>query len=1040
MISYKDISSNKNKIMNKGPSIFKEYVKHVADYKQKYGENTVVLMQVGSFYEIYAVVNDTDNVGEVNIYDICQGILGITVTKRDKKVREVSFKNYLMSGFQIDYSSKFINKLIEHNYHVVLIDQLSGPPNVVRGLGNIISPGTIISDRCADSNSFIMSLYIEKINHLVIGGVSLIDVSTGECYIYDIHKSNDTNFWKDEINKLINFYSPKEYIFQLYNIDLSKDDIINYWDITHSSIQLNHYTDSTYLSISYQNDILQKIYKCEGMLSPIESLDLEFKNELRNSLIYLLQYIYEHRVDITQNINKPKEIEDTNYLSLTSNSVRQLNVISNYSYYKGKNESLLAICDSCGTIMGKRMLKERLLYPCINSAEIDKRYTIIESMLQDNFYKCIRSNITKISDLDKSLRMMGLDMLSPNDLFTTKLSYDFAHRILQDVSNNELMNHYQSYISSIDTFTSFYKDMNSIFNFDNFHGTYNHTCETSLFHVTIYPEIDLLESSLKDIFLRIQCITKRISGIIESPNSCKLEFNDQRGWYIYCTKKRTTILKGRFKNIPNHNLNIRRDNELIYEIPCDSFTFMNKDKSNMIIDSPIIKELTDQLIYLNKQLKEKNTYFWNKTIHELYSNYSDGLRSFHQFIADIDVSSNNAKISLEHGYHRPIIKDSTKSFVESRGLRHPIVERLTQDTEYVCNDVTLGKDNHDGLLLFGTNACGKSTLMKAIGLNIIMAQAGLYVAASSFIFNPYRKIFTRILNNDNIFRSQSSFAVEMQELKTIFKSCDENSLILGDELCSGTETNSAISIVGSSLLDLAEKQTSFIITSHLHQLNDIEEVTTIPNLDIYHLQIEVEGNDLIYNRKMCKGAGPPIYGLKVCEAMGLPSDFIKNAKQIQNKLLSKHNSIVSTKSSQYNKDVFMDCCKICSATENLETHHIKEQCLADDNNMIDNHHKNKKHNVVALCKGCHDKVTYGNLVIYGYKETSKGPTLDYEYIKYEQTKKKKLTIKQVSTITGYKHLIEENEISKKNLIHLLDSKYDIKISPTILNKVLEGSY
>ena len=96
MISYKDISSNKNKIMNKGPSIFKEYVKHVADYKQKYGENTVVLMQVGSFYEIYAVVNDTDNVGEVNIYDICQGILGITVTKRDKKVREVSFKNYLM--------------------------------------------------------------------------------------------------------------------------------------------------------------------------------------------------------------------------------------------------------------------------------------------------------------------------------------------------------------------------------------------------------------------------------------------------------------------------------------------------------------------------------------------------------------------------------------------------------------------------------------------------------------------------------------------------------------------------------------------------------------------------------------------------------------------------------------------------------------------------------------------------------------------------------------------------------------------------------
>ena len=95
----------------------------------------------------------------------------------------------------------------------------------------------------------------------------------------------------------------------------------------------------------------------------------------------------------------------------------------------------------------------------------------------------------------------------------------------------------------------------------------------------------------------------------------------------------------------------------------------------------------------------------------------------------------------------------------------------------------MGKDNKDGILLFGTNACGKSTLMKAIGLNVIMAQAGLFVACSEFQLKPYTKIFTRILNNDNIFRAQSSFAVEMMELRSIFQLGDENSLILGDELC-----------------------------------------------------------------------------------------------------------------------------------------------------------------------------------------------------------------------------------------------------------------
>ena len=97
--------------------------------------------------------------------------------------------------------------------------------------------------------------------------------------------------------------------------------------------------------------------------------------------------------------------------------------------------------------------------------------------------------------------------------------------------------------------------------------------------------------------------------------------------------------------------------------------------------------------------------------------------------------------------------------------------------------------------MFGTNACGKSTFMKAVGLNIIMAQAGLFVASSTFQYKPYTQIFTRILNNDNIFRSQSSFAVEMQELKSILNRSDDHSLVLGDELCSGTESISALSIL-----------------------------------------------------------------------------------------------------------------------------------------------------------------------------------------------------------------------------------------------------
>ena len=163
----------------------------------------------------------------------------------------------------------------------------------------------------------------------------------------------------------------------------------------------------------------------------------------------------------------------------------------------------------------------------------------------------------------------------------------------------------------------------------------------------------------------------------------------------------------------------------------------------------------------------------------------------------------------------------------------------------MTNDIILGNKT-DGILLFGTNACGKSTFMKAMGLNIVLAQSGLYVAADSFEYTPYKQIFTRILNNDNIFRSQSSFAVEIEELRGILKRACSNSLILGDELCSGTETKSALSIVSTGLYELSQRKSSFIFTSHLHQLNDIDVVKNLDNLDIYHLKIKYENDKLIY--------------------------------------------------------------------------------------------------------------------------------------------------------------------------------------------------
>ena len=136
-----------------------------------------------------------------------------------------------------------------------------------------------------------------------------------------------------------------------------------------------------------------------------------------------------------------------------------------------------------------------------------------------------------------------------------------------------------------------------------------------------------------------------------------------------------------------------------------------------------------------------------------------------------------------------------------------------------------------------------------------MAQAGMFVPCSSFEYKPYTAIFTRILGNDNIFKGLSTFTVEMSEVSTFINTCDENSLNLGEEVCSGTETSSAVSIFAEVLLWLNKKGASHIFASHFHQLTTMKEITSLKKLAIKHMSVTNINGILHYTRKLEDGSG-----------------------------------------------------------------------------------------------------------------------------------------------------------------------------------------
>ena len=1016
----------------------KRYINYHNEYVKKYGNNTVVLIQTGSHFNLFAVINDEINEGP-DIYHICQNILNITVSKQNKNKPGISFSNCLLAGFPVGSIQKYENILLDHNYTIVIIEQITPPPNPERGVTRIVSPGTSIENYNKKDSHYLMSIYIEKNVYMdkdvYIVGVSSIDLSTGKNYLHSvISKVDDTNYWNDEIGRYIHFYNPSEIIFQTHNLLLTEEEIIQNWDINHNSIQINHYKDKLFLKLSYQNEFFQKIFNFNSMLTPIEDLDLEINNELVLSYIYLLQYINDHRAETLTNIEKPEFVKDEKYLCLTSNSIRQLNVLNNYSYFKGKNESLLSVCNLCVTPMGRRLFKERLLYPSINRDTIQKRYDCINLFKKDKFYELICKDLRKVSDLEKSLRKMGLGILQPNDFFSDSLSFDYAIKVVQSLKDNDEVLTFMD--DNIDFFEKFHNEINETFLFQNFTPSGN--LEKSILKPGIHLQLDDYDKLTDDYTNILLNIVKRLSHLLDnSENSIKLDYDERFGWHLYCTNKRSTTLKERLNNIQNTSIHVKDDTKVLYSLKREDFSFKKKDKSSIIIELEIVSSISKKLIIIQDKLVRLNKEQWNLRMELIYKTYHQSLKKFYLFLSEVDFYCSGAKLSVQNGYTCPEIITSDKSFLDVKELRHPIVEKIHVDTPYITNDIVLGNDDKDGILLFGTNACGKSTFMKAVGLNIIMAQAGLFVAASSFRFTPYTQIFTRILNNDNIFRSQSSFAVEIQELKSIMNRANSNSLVLGDELCSGTESTSALSIIATGLNILCERKSSFIFTSHLHQLTTLDEVKSLTNLDIYHLKIDYdkEKDVLIYDRKLEKGSGPSIYGLKVCEAMGLTNEFISFAKGIQNKL--EENRIGYGKLSQYNKEIVMDECKICFAKNNLETHHIKDQQFADSNNMIDHHHKNVKHNLVPLCKECHLKVTNHEIIVKGWKKTFEGRELEWSHAEKKVNLKKKFNDNDIKKIHDLK---EKSTLSQKDFLKQLELNHNIKLSISTLRKILNNEY
>jgi len=678
---------------------------------------------------------------------------------------------------------------------------------------------------------------------------------------------------------------------------------------------------------------------------------------------------------------------DDYHLIMGNNAIYQLNIVD-AGVQVGANtriKCLFDVIDKTNTSMGRRYLRERITSPLCNIDELNESYNNINIMMQNKNYQIAENHLREITDIERLDRRVCLQTAHPYELINLYLSYkEIATMINSMICYKDNPNIYPD-ATTITKFNEMITNIEATYVINEMKKYNMHDLMGNFFIPGIHDDIDELQAKVTNgtTFMDTFCseLLKLLDGKPIKGSTCNdsrilVRKYDRGGYYLSTTPLRIKALEAKLANIEYINVGNQK-------VQTSKIQYADREKPTAKIvceDFNITSEkLVEYQTKLGQMIKDKYVQY----LGACYNKYGQVMRDIAKFVTLIDFYSNAAKIADMNNYKAPKIEHTPgNGYIKATNLRHPIIERIIEH-EYVPHNINIGTDLK-GMLIYGLNAAGKSSLMKAVGMSLILAQAGLYVPAKEYIYSPYNAIYTRITGNDNLFKGLSSFALEMIELKSILQRAGPNTLVIGDEICRGTEHISGNTIVAASIITLAKANASFIFATHLHDISKMARIIELSNVKAYHLSVEYDDvhDTLIYDRKLKEGSGEAIYGITVAKHIIQDAGFLKLATEIKNDLMGTYDSMISGKTSNFNKDVYVYECSICHKKaskdhNDLETHHINFQKDCDDNGFVTTEdkthiHKNAKANLLVICSACHDKLHNNEFHVDGIVMTSKG--------------------------------------------------------------------
>jgi DNA mismatch repair protein MutS len=754
-------------------------------------------------------------------------LLELTLTSRNNGSSKAP-----LAGIPAHSLEGYLRRLVAAGRRVAICDQVEDPATakglVRREVTEMVTPGAVFSDALLDSrrNNYLAAVAGDTAGEGAVG-IAFADLSTGEVSVRGVP-------W-DDLPDLLDAWQPAEILLP-------------------RSWELFLLTGTGRATLTYRGDwifdprtaaeTLQRSFRVANLAGfGFEDGDAW----LAAACGALAAYVAEVQ-PAGLALRPPRVLRAEGAMVLDEMTRRNLELVEPLRG-GGTEGTLLSVMDAALTPMGGRLLRRWLLSPLVALDAIRARQDAVAALVADEGgRRVLRDALAGVRDLERLAVKVGTGRATPREMLALAASLARIPPVLEALApaDTALLAEHRAGLHPLDDVCAAVEaavDPEAPVSVAD-GGVIRTGYDAGL------DELRGVRDGAVDWIARLQASEREATGI----GSLKVGFNRVFGYYLEVTRTHAD-------RVPEHYH--RRQ------------TLANAERYY----TPELKEWEEKVLGAEERIGALETRLFGELRARVAAEVPRIQRTA-EHLAAVDVLAGLAETAVRRDFVRPEVDEG--AVLEIAGGRHPVVETMMAREEFIPNDVRLD-ERARVMILTGPNMAGKSTLLRQVGLLVLLAQMGAFVPARSARVGIVDRIFTRVGASDNLARGQSTFMVEMNETAAILNAATPRSLVLLDEIGRGTSTWDGLSVATATTEHLHDRiGARTIFATHYHELTRLAE--RLEGVVNFSVAVREVGESIVFLRRLVAGGADRSYGVEVARLAGLPETVVTRARQVLGEL------------------------------------------------------------------------------------------------------------------------------------------------------------